>query len=109
MNKKKFKIPAGQIKDLITPIGACYATDKITVDGLLVGYMYRESPDFEEDSGWRFMSGTEDEEYADNPANTMIYDVNTIVNYDPAIIPYLNLEKGIQLERNDNNTFRVVQ
>lgn len=108
MSEKKFKIPGDQIKELIDPTGACYATDKITVDGLLVGYMYREAPDFKEDSGWRFMSGTEDEEYADNPANTMIYHVNTIVNYDPAIIPYLHLEEGTKLERNEDNSFKIV-
>ena len=37
----------------------CIATDRITVDGLPVGYMYREKPEegdpFERyDSGWRF-------------------------------------------------------
>jgi hypothetical protein len=62
MKEKKFKLTSDQIKKLIDPIGSCYATDKITVDGLPVGYMYREAPDFEEDSGWRFLSGTEDQE-----------------------------------------------
>jgi hypothetical protein len=109
MSEKKFKIPGDQLKELIIPMGACFATDKITVEGLLVVYMYREAPDFNEDSGWRFMSGTEDEEYADNPANIMIYDVNTVVNYDPAIIPYLHLEVGTQLERNEDNTFTIVK
>ncbi len=36
---KKFKIPGDKIVDLIGNIGACMATDKITVDGLSVGYM----------------------------------------------------------------------
>ncbi len=29
----------------------------------------------------------------------MIYNVNTIANYDKAIIPYLNLPFGTELER----------
>jgi hypothetical protein len=109
MKEKVFKLPKEQYKELIKPIGSCYATDKITVEGLLVGYMYREEPRYPEDSGWRFFSGTEDQDYVDNPDNIMIYDVNTIVNYDPAIIPYLDLAIGTELERNEDNTFRVVQ
>ena len=53
--------------------------------------MYREEPDNDIDSGWRFMSGVnEDDDYMDDPSNTGIYDVNTIANYDRSIIPYLN-------------------
>jgi hypothetical protein len=109
MNEKKFRLSEGQIKALIKPIGSCYATDPITLDGLLVGYMYREDPDFAEDSGWRFFPGEENQEYVDNPDNTMIYDVNTIANYDPAIIPYLHLEIGAELERQEDNTFKTVE
>ena len=109
MKEKSFKLSKDQIKKLIESIGACYASDHITVDGLLVGYMYRETPDFVEDSGWRFFSGSEDQEYVDNPDNLMIYEVNTIANYDPAIIPYLNMEIGTELERQRDNTFKLVQ
>lgn len=108
MKEKNFKLPKEQFKELIKPIGSCYATDKITVDGLFVGYMYREEPRYVEDSGWRFFSGTESQDYVDNPENIMIYDVNTIANYDPAIIPYLHLEIGTELERNEDNTFRYI-
>ncbi|NHA07466.1 DUF2185 domain-containing protein [Mucilaginibacter sp. HC2] len=96
---KNFKLRADQIIDLIPRMGGCMATDKITVDGLKVIYMYREESDFEHDSGWRFFSGTEDQDYVDDPDNIMIYDVNTIANYDRAIIPYLNLPIGTELER----------
>ena len=39
----------------------------------------------------------------------MIYDVNTIVNYDPAIISYLDMEIGTELERNDDKTFKLIE
>ncbi len=84
------------------------ATDKITVEGLPVGYMYREEPFNEIDNGWRFFSGTENEEYMDDPNNSAIYNTNTIANYDRAIIPYLGLPEGTELERNDDNTFTVI-
>ena len=109
MTDKKFKLPKEQFKQLIEEgMGACIASDKITVDGLLVGYMYREEPQIDVDSGWRFFSGTEDQEYVDNPDNLMYYDLNTIANYDPAIIPYLHLETGTELERNEDNTFKYI-
>lgn len=92
--ERKFKLRAEQIKQLIEPMGGCLATDHITVDGLSVGYMYRESPHLALDSGWRFFSGTESDEYVNNPDNTTVYDVNTIANYDPAIIPFLDAPVG---------------
>jgi hypothetical protein len=80
------------------------------VDGELVDFMYRESPDFENDSGWRFLSGTESQEYADNADNWAIYNVNTIANYDNAIIDYLDLPIGTELERvKGTSNFRLVK
>jgi hypothetical protein len=109
MTVKKFGITADNIKNLIKPIGACYASDKITVDGLPVRYMYRDQPQFDVDSGWRFFSGTETQEYIDNPDNLMIYDVNTIVNYDQSVIPYLDMPIGSELERSINEKFIVIK
>ena len=96
---KNFKLKAEDIVQLIEPMGGCIATDKITIDGELVDYMIRTEPTFEKDSGWQFYSGTEDQDYIDNPDNSAIYNVNTIANYDKAIIPYLHLPFGSQLER----------
>ncbi len=80
-------------------MGGSIATDKIVVEGEPVHFMYREEPDNEIDNGWRFLSGTEDQDYIDDPDNSAIYSPNTIANYDPAIIPYLNLPIGTELER----------
>ena len=91
---KAFRIPGDQIKRLVPAMGGCYASDRITVDGMKVGYMYRETPDERFDSGWRFMSGDENQEYTENADNWAIYEVNTICNYDPAIIPYLDAAYG---------------
>lgn len=109
MSKKEFRLTPDQIKPLATGWGACMATDMITVEGLKVGFMYRDEPYQPSDSGWRFFSGTEDQDYVDDPENSMLYDVNTIANYDPAIIPYLRLPVGTELERVDgSDKFNVV-
>ena len=57
MNSKVFKLKGEEIIRLIPQMGGCMATDRITVDGLQIGYMYREDSDLEKDSGWRFFSG----------------------------------------------------
>ena len=99
MSDKKFKIPSEQIKRIVPPMGGCLATDKILVDGEPVGYMYREQPRHNTNSGWTFLSGTEDQAYADDPEHWAIYDVNTVANYDQTIIPYLDSEFGHAYER----------
>ncbi len=91
---KAFRLSADEIKPMITPMGGCMATDRIVVDGAPVGYMYREAPSEAVSSGWTFMAGDEDQDYADDPDHWAIYEVNTICNYDPSIIPYLYSEPG---------------
>jgi hypothetical protein len=99
MPNKKFRLRTDQIKPLATGHGACFATDMITVDGHRVGYMYREDPDNDVDSGWRFMAGSESEQYMDSSDNLAIYDVNTVANYDPDVIPFLNAPIGSAFKR----------
>lgn len=107
MTAYRFKLNPEDIEDIIKPIGYCIASDKITVEGLKVGFMYREEPESPEDSGWRFLSGEETEEYVENMNNSMIFDVNTIANYDAAIVPYLDLPTGSEMERiNDTEEFK---
>ncbi len=99
MTEKKFKLRAEHIRQLAPRFGGCFATDMITVVGHQVGFMYREQPDFDSDSGWRFFDGSEPQEYLDDKDNIAIYDVNTIANYDPDIIPFLFMPIGMAFER----------
>ena len=98
--------------DLIGPIavghGSCYATDRITVDGAVVGYCYREAPDNDIDSGWRFFAGDESQEYVDDPSNLALYDVNTIANYDAAIVAVLDSPPGSAFERSPSGQLTPV-
>ena len=101
LKMKNFKLKSDQIKPLATGLGGCLATDHITVDGNPVMYMYKEQPQNSEDSGWRFFSGAEDDEYMAKKSNHSVYDTNTIANYDPSIIPYLSAKVGSAFERDD--------
>jgi len=99
-SEKKFAIPREQIRKLVPTMGGCFASDRVTVDGTKVGYMYRETPEGAWDSGWRFFSGDESEGYTDDPTHFAIYDVNTVANYDPDVIPYLPTPAPCAFEKN---------
>ena len=103
--KKKFKLQANEIREIAPGHGACFATDKITVKGERVRFMYRETPDNDVDSGWRFMAGSESDAYMNDAKNHGIYDVNTIANYDPDIVPFLDKPVGSAFERPDGDVF----
>jgi hypothetical protein len=99
MEKEPFRIPEDEIRDLTTLKGFGIVSNHITVGGMKVGYMYREERFDKEDTGWRFLSGTETEEYLDDPDTSKIFSINAIANYDPAILPYMKLPVGTELER----------
>lgn len=101
--KNKFIIGQDEVKELTPALGGCVVSNKITIDGMQVGYMYRDHPEDSMDSGWRILSGTETEEYLDNPSNSGIYDLNTVANIDTAIIPFVELPIGTTLERKLNS------
>ena len=103
-----FKLKPEEIKHLTDIKGGCLASNKITVDGEKVGYAYREKPDesFPNDSGWRFLSGTEDNAYSENPSNFNVFELNTICNYDEAVLPILESEIGLSFIRSGDELIK---
>lgn len=105
---KKYKIPKSTMRDLLDCDGlasGCFATDRIIVDGAEIGFMYREKPLNNQDSGWRFMSGDETDEYMNDTNKSGIYHLNTICNYDMDIINLLNSPIGSMFKRNVDGEF----
>ena len=107
MKEKNWAIPRSSIENVLEWNGAdgCFATDRIMVDHKKVGYMYREKPDNEYDSGWRFLAGDESQEYMDNPENVGIFSLNTLCNYDIDITDYLEYPVGSAFYRNKKGEF----
>ncbi len=99
MSAKQFRIPKEQLRDIVTHRGWCLATDRITVDGARIGFMYREPSDETGDSGWRFVEGVESDEYCANEENWGLYDVNTIANLDAGVVRFLDQPVGSVYER----------
>ncbi len=109
--EKPFLFSAPELRELLPgwegPNG-CLATDHITVLGKQVGWCYRERPDGQyPDSGWRFFSGEEDEAYINDIGHTGVYDLNTICNYDPDIIPLLSAPFGAAYARGEDGKFHA--
>ena len=109
--KKNYAIQEADYRPLLRgwrgPNG-CFATDHITVLAKKVGWCYREQPDSRfPDSGWRFFSGEESEDYIGDPANTDVYSLDAICNYDPDIIPLLTAPFGSAFARGADGSFRA--
>ena len=70
-------------------MGYIIASKRVTEEHLPIGYLYREPPDKERDSGWRVFAGDETQEYADEPTNFAMYNAGTIVEMDPTVASVL--------------------
>lgn len=109
---RDYHVKAEDVKHLLPDwegADGCIATNRITVEGCKVGYCYREKPDGDWDSGWRFTAGDESEAYMDDPNNAGIYKLNTICNDDPDIIPLLNTPAPCAFERDENGVFQQIK
>ncbi|HYJ29253.1 MAG TPA: DUF2185 domain-containing protein [Allosphingosinicella sp.] len=90
----RLSVPPERMQRLVETRQGGIASDKVTVDGRPVGYMYRAAPHNPLDSGWRFLAGDEDAAFMAEAANHAVFAVNTIANHDPAILPYLDAPVG---------------
>lgn len=88
--------------------GYAMATKMLVDSKRKVRFMYREEPSNNQDSGWRLFCGDENQDYADNPDNIAIYDIDTILAIDKSIKPYLASAVGTALEREDENKAFVI-
>ena len=88
--------------------GYVLAPKVLVSNKLKVRFMYREKSDNPNDSGWRFFSGDEEQEYIDNPNNIGIFDVSTILAIDGDIEQYLEKPIGSAFERESLDSDFVV-
>ena len=106
---RNYHAKAEDVKHLLSDwkdADGCIATNRITVEGCKVGYCYREKPNGDWASGWRFTAGDESEAYMDDPNNAEIYKLNTICNDDPDIILLLNIPVPCAFEPDEHGVFQ---
>lgn len=94
-----FQVTERMVRFMRNNFGYVLATKIVAEKKEKVQFMYREEPDNNEDSGWRFFAGSEGQEYVDNSENINIYDINTILKIDPDIEKYLDFAVGSVFER----------
>lgn len=106
---KKYRFTDDQIRPLAPGRGSCMASDMITVEQFKVGFLYRQEPDFDGDSGWRFLTGFETDPYMDRPENFARFDVNWIANCDPEILEFLDRPIGSAFGRDPSQGNKFIE
>lgn len=92
----------------MTNFGYVLASKMLVENKLPVLFMYREEGT-DKDSGWRFFSGLEDQDYVDNPENIAIYDIKTILSIDESVKSYLDSTSPAAYERTSSEeNFKLV-
>jgi hypothetical protein len=64
-----------------------------------VRWMYREEPTEPADSGWRFFSGDEAENFAEDPENFEFHPLDFVTDLDPSVAPHLERAAPVAFER----------
>lgn len=88
-------------------IKRCYVTRRVLQDGRPAGYLYREEPDSEDDSGWRITANDESDEYMNDAKNTAYVSLGAVLNKDDSFIDLLDSPAGSAFAR-DPQTGRFV-
>lgn len=71
-----------------------YVSRIVLDDNRTVGYMSRDEPLDDQDSGWSFMAGIEDETYTDDPQNGALALVSEVCRMDPAVWKFIDAPVG---------------
>jgi len=77
----------------------CVATEVITTHQKPVGYAYRTAPAKPNDSGWRFLSGSESEKYMNQPRHYITCVLDDFALEHPDVAPLLDHPAGSAFER----------
>lgn len=78
---------------------------KVSQSDEAIGFLYREKAVFEHDSGWRFFSGAESDEYLDDTQNFETLPLNEVLNRAPEIEALLNEPEGAWVWSDENDGF----
>lgn len=96
-SKKGYRFPPdGFLRLVLKPLGAmgCVVSDRITVHGEPVGYLYRQATNRPGDSGWSFLAGTESETELGSANFADVWTLNELANFDRRVIPLLESPIG---------------
>lgn len=75
-------------------IQRCFVTNRVLRDGRPAAYLYREEPDYVDDSGWRITANDETDEYMDDAENSAYVSLGAVLNVDDSFIGLLDSPAG---------------
>ncbi len=84
--------------EFIINAGACIVSKNILSGKSKLKWLFREESIESPDSGWRFFSETDDDDYVNDPNNLVVCDYNTVAEIEPAIIPTYVFPVGSDLQ-----------
>lgn len=84
-----------------------YLSKKVSEEGWKIGYMSRAEAMNENDSGWQFLAGDEDDEYLNDYKNCLLVHVQDVYQLDPDIWNYIDNPVGTELIRISSNEFEI--
>lgn len=82
-----------------------YVSRKIVDNGYKVGYMCKEEPLNNNDSGWQFLAGNESDKYINDSKNIALLSINEVYGLDKDIWNYLDSPAGSSYIRISSNEF----
>lgn len=84
-----------------------YVSKKILDEGWKVGYMTRDEAARDNDSGWCFMAGNEDDAYTDDYRNIAIVSIAYVTKLDPDVMAHITAPAGTALIRVSEDSFEI--
>ena len=107
LDHRKYCEPSIIRKELMSKYAV--VSKRITEDGWKVGYMMREEPHDDEDSGWQLMAGNEDDDYVNDISNLSLMRIGYLANLDPYIMNEIDKPAGTRRIRKSATEFEEDQ
>lgn len=82
-------------------IKRAFVTNRILLDGQAICFLYRESPDEDQDSGWRFTAGDETDEYMEDTGNIGYVSLGAVLSRDDSVLHLLDEPAGSAFKRDE--------
>lgn len=79
----------------------CIVSNHIMKDNKPIGYIYREEPSEDRDSGWHIMSGKETDEYFEDHNNLQYIAVGVVLNKDDSFLHLLDEAVGSEFKKDE--------
>lgn len=78
-----------------------FVTNRILYDGQAIRFLYREAPDEDQDSGWRFTAGDETDEYMQDADSISYVSLGAVLSKDDSILHLLDEPEGSAFMRDE--------